>query len=412
MTQVAKESISATGAAAPEAVSTNLNRIPPSSKALPRTHSLHLSRNIGSSSRSSPLAATITKLNITCNASDIGKLSSSADDELNPTEPNSNTRPRSKEDEILEKGNKVVDTHGQGSSSADILNAEDKQSPTEDLKVTSSGWLGWLAWPANNQTRMTEISQKTPVSADVQDDKHGSPEHVCTPPKDTSERRSSDPNPVSGPAEGGRSWLTFLGSAAQPSMHQHGAGTASILEPTPSQSDGEGNTENAVKSPEDPTPSKTEASSGLGKSLGWAFWSKNNIAQQATGDVSQPGDMAKVEGAVSDAPKPGNKSSDESRSLEVSRAVKTSAVPQGAASNAKVPTVSQISAPVNHAVQMPKTKRNAVNLLLPSIDKTYHLVEKPSIIQQVVLPYSQLYKLYPSPHLQSIANSSIIIYQA
>lgn len=314
---------------------------------------------------------------------------------------------------VDEDGRKIEDvgTDTRDKSSADRLNAEDKQGPGEDARGASSGWMGWFARPVGNQVPISQTSQQATKSNEAQSSKtdiqDNPSHHQVSPHNESNERRASDPNPVSPMVEreqAPRPWLGLWGSATQPSTKQHGTPTtdpASVKESTPSQyqNDLGGEFHNSLtalkaSAPEQPADAR--------KSSGWAFWSRAHSIQSATGDVSQLAKSAsagtpsqvKPNHVITVGTKALSKSRDGGRSqpVESSQDTMLPSVRKSNAENTKFPMKTPSSVTMNDAPQGAKTKQKAINLLLPSFEKTYRLAGRPGILQQVPLP--RTYSLY------------------
>ena len=160
MTQVAKESILAAGAAASEIISSAQRRVSPRRAIPSRNPSLCLSKGMGGSSRSLPLAATTTKLHITSNSSDHagGKRNIAQEATSVGNGPDAGAKSESIMDSETapsdENFNRKVKMRS-NCSSAELLDAEDKRHLLAESKEASLGWMGWFARTANNQEQVS-----------------------------------------------------------------------------------------------------------------------------------------------------------------------------------------------------------------------------------------------------------------
>lgn len=403
VTQVAKESISAARAVASETLSTAPKQVPtnPSNPTSPlRTSSLYLSRNVGSSSRSLPLVATTTKVNITSNSADASHRNALAEDQFTRKEPRLDGADESEEMPVDEE---KIGTMHQGDtkkSSADILNAEDKQGPAEGAGGGSSGWMGWFARPNDRQVQISERPQQHSSLNEAQHMKTGNevdPNCDCSPSTETNERRKSDPNQVPKSSErdqASRSWLGFWGTAAQPAMHQEGnhiIGTASSNEANAIKNElSSGQTSKAAANVLDASNSPSlEQPISTGKSSGWAFWSRDHSVQGAASDIPRPSSVVAGESLSAAKPEPTVRdetkisSSGRPRSVGTKVDTKIPEIPKSTAGNPKVINDPPSSALQDKASQTAKIKQEAVNLVLPSFEKTFGLDTRPNLIQQV-----------------------------
>lgn len=407
VTQVAKESISIAGAAALEAAETARKQVSPNPKAPLRSPSSYLSRNVGSSSRSLPLAATTTRVNVTSNATGNGDRNTFSRERLSGTGPNPNRADEFNGNDVDEKKAKFAGQHSIRRSSADILNSEDKQGLAEGAKGTTSAWMGWFARPADRQPQTPSTLQQNPTTDETQisktDMRFGSNHEGSPFQNESSERRSSIPTPVmqtAGRDQAPRSWLALWGTAAQsPDVQSevgaNGATGVQDLNHVQDQADLEGNFGSATTASNVPDSPTSDQLVDAGKPSGWAFWSRDHSAQNATGDslrltkaaVAGKSDQNKPKHTVVDETKEtGNHS--KVGGFQPMGSLRSANVPSVAEStgNAKVLNSDSSSATVVNATKATKPKQEAINLLLPSFESTYCLVPRPGMLQQVILP--------------------------
>ena len=404
VTQVAKESVSIAGAAALEAVEPARKQVSPNPTAPLRSPSLYLSRNVGSSSRSLPLAATTTRVNVTSNATGNGDRDTFSRERLRGTAPNPSGADEPNGNDADEEKAKSVGQHSIRRSSADILNAEDKQCVAEGAKRKASGWMGWFARPADGQSQTPSTLQQNPTTNEVQipriDMGFGSNPEGSPSQNESSERRSSIPTPIvrtAGPDQAPRSWLTLWGTAAQsPDVQSevgaNGATSIEDLNPVQDQivlEENFGSATVASNAPDSPTSGQLV---DAGKSSGWAFWSRNHSAQNATGDSSRltkpavagtPAQNTPKNTVIDETKETGNHSKGgEFQPVESSRSSKIPSVAESAG-NAKVLNSDSSSVTLGNATKATKPKHEPINLLLPSFENTYRLVPRPGMLQQV-----------------------------
>lgn len=403
VTQVAKESISAARAVASGTLPTAPNQVPtnpPNPTSPLRNSSLYLPRNGGGSSRSLPLVATTTKVNITSNTADVSHRDAFAEERVTRKDLRLDGADKSEEMAADEEKVENMNQSDTKKSSADILNAEDKQGLAEGARGGSSGWMGWFARPVDHQTQTPERPQEHSSLNEAQHAKTSNgvdPNCHCPPSTEANERQKSDSNPVPKSNERdqpSRSWLGFWGTAAPPAMHQEGnhmIGTASS------------NEANAIKDPVSSGQTSNAAASGFnastapsleqpistGKSSGWAFWSRDHSVQDATGDIPRPSSVVIGESPSAAEPEPTIKeetkipSSGRPRPVVTKGDTKMPEIPKDTAENPKVINGPPSSATQDKASQTAKNKQDAVNLVLPSFEKTFGLGARPNLIQQV-----------------------------
>lgn len=347
-----------------------------------------------------PLVATTTKVNITSNSANASHRDALAEEQVTRKELRLDGADKP---EGMAADQEKFETKDQGDtkkSSADVLNAEDKQGLAEGARGASSGWMGWFARPVDHQTQTPERSEQHSSSNEAQDLKTGNgvdPNCKCSPSTETNERRESDSNPVSKSIErdqSSRSWLGFWGTAAQPAMNQEGnhtIGTASSNEAidvkgqvcSGQTSKAAENVLNASTAPSLEQPAST------GKSSGWAFWSRDHSVQGATGDIPRPSSVVVGESPAA-KPEPTIKDETKIPTFGKPRPAGTKGdtnmpeIPKGTAENPKLLNDPPSSAATyDKASQTAKIKQDAVNLVLPTFEKTFGIGARPNLIQQV-----------------------------
>ncbi|KAL8793931.1 MAG: hypothetical protein Q9195_003444 [Heterodermia aff. obscurata] len=417
VTQVAKESISTAGAAALKAAEPARKQGSPNPTPPLRSPSLYLSRNVGSSSRLLPLAATTTRVNVTSNATGNGDRNTVSQDRLSETGPDPNGADKSKRNGVDEKDAQSAGQHGIRRSSADILNAEDKQGLAHGAKGTTSGWMGWFARPADGQSQNPSTLHQNPTTKEVQiseNDIHfGSIHEGSGSQDDTSEQQTSIPTPVvkiAGREQAPRSWLALWGNAAQsPDIHSEagadGATRIQDLNPGQGQIDLKGNVGSGMTASNSSDSPISDQLVDAGKSSGWAFWSRSHSVQNARSDSLRLGKTAVAETFAKNKPKhtvldgtkgTGNHSKvDGFQPMESSRCTNVPYIAE-CARNAKVLNSDASPATPVNTTRATKPKQEVANLLLPSFEDTYRLVPRPGMLQQGVHGY------FPAPLLRSV----------
>ena len=409
MTQVAKESISAAGGAASEIVASARARTPQLPTTPLKNPAIYLSRSMGSSSRSLPLAATTTKLNITSNAP--SPANGAAKEGQGPT-----TEQELQSDENYETGGKLVPREEKAGISIpperphaeDGADLESRDKPSDDTKATadSGSWLNWFSRAENatgndtvrpslgvNSEQMSDTKMDRPKSTMLQ-----ASNNTPTPPIP---RRNSEPSPASPQAQEKpptRSWLGLWGNATTQTAAPSAESTTDIAKPT---SDGLEQEQSQKQKLVEPNPADNSqpppVSSGPQRSYGWAFWSRD---QSRTDDGKQSsgtdvGELA-LAGSSSQS-KPENAVIDEVRGVpnKVGKRQRPQSLglpeehkkPRNANVDVKKDAVNEPAAalpkskPVADAAS--KAKRIPENLVLPPFRRTYQTVVKPGVIQQL-----------------------------
>ena len=369
-----------------------------------RSPSLYLSRNVGSSSRSLPLAATTTRVNVTSNATGNSDRNTSSQEQFSGTGPDPNGADESNGSEVDDK---FAGQHSIRRSSADILNAEDKQGLAEGAKQTASAWMGWFARPADRQSQTPSTRQQNLITTEVQTsktDKLFGSNHEGSPSQNqSSERRSSIPTPVvitAGRDQAPRSWLALWGTAAhvpgiQSEVGANGATDIQDLNSAQDQIDMERDFGSATMALNIPDSLTSDQLVDAGKPSGWVFWSRNHSAKTATGGslrltkatgAGTPDQNEPTHTAMNETKETGNYSKGGGfQPMESARSTNVPSVAESAG-NTKVIDRDSSSANLVNATKATKPKQEANNLLLPSFENTYRPVPRPGMLQQVIPP--------------------------
>ena len=421
VTHIAKESISAASNAATEFISSpRAPRTPSGSLQSPSTY---LARSIGSSSRSLPLAATTTKLNITSNAQagPNGALPERHAAEENKTAANPEG-PFSKEHKA--KPETKLDPN------ANLKHEDETESQTKPLKRLKDDassesrqideWAGWRGWFSRGGTvenrNVTTPQNFQGVSKTDDADRQTLQDVTSTDSPEVREdcaqdqRRNSDPNPLATNAQREqqpRSWLALWSSASPAPQKSKPIPDTTAADPTIPSSSASPDPPDATQQNSKPIVSETPSlPSNVERSSGWTFWSRD--AAKQTDDLGSAGEHAgklavagvpsqthpenAVVGDVKGVPSTQNKlgKRDRPQSLEVVNDLNSSQIAQLGSStdttSLEVPKASKVG-----STPSPKTPPN---LLLPSFKRTYRAVESPSLLQQLgrLLNYNKLPK--------------------
>ena len=335
MTQVAKESISAAGAAAPEAISSAQRRVSPRRAKLPRSPTSYLPKGLASSSRSLPIAATITKLHITSNSSNLSDASSRKPTDCQ--EPSIVGKGASdaggseeRNDPEATSGDMTIEDSekdGPKKSSADLLDAEDKRDTGGKDKDAPSGWMGWFSKTSNDKEMSQRLKTQNDGSsvnypstsqqpANGQLAKSGVGEVAAASTTSLSNgntfdsnisisgRHSTDSHPVLPAINGAspaRSWLGFWNYATTSKESGSAATKApSSIPQKPVETERSMNVEpDKTNTNSHLTSEAPEQPADAGKSYGWAFWLKEPTD---AGDTRKSGTASVEESAFRPPP--------------------------------------------------------------------------------------------------------------
>ncbi|KAL6721578.1 hypothetical protein ACLMJK_000682 [Lecanora helva] len=397
--QVAKESISAAGGTGSDAVASARAHTPQLPITALKSPRMYLSESKGNSSRSLPLAATTTKLNITSNS---------------PAAPDASTQPQEGPSNTIE-GEKTQE-YDQGiripTDGSHKVEVKEKSLEVANSNRDSAGWLNWFS--RSNATRDGFSAITTPALTDEQakGSSRDRSENITTestqdtdPPSSLSKHRSSsDPSPVSPNLQQetpSRSWLGLWGNSTTPDSKSANASRSAAGEPSKPkvESIDEGQSQDLDTGETGPsiTSQPPLQSVDAGKSYGWAFWSKDSSkgedGQKATaghvGELtlvgssqqSKPNDRVfdQVKGFSNKTEKRQRPQSlDASDNSKTTRRLEESEDMHSKTSTPPVPKTAKSTVELS-----PKTKRLPDNLLLPSFKHTFRVAARPGLIQQL-----------------------------
>ena len=409
VTQLAKDSISAVSEVASEVATTARERTQQELSKPLKSPSLYLSRNLGSSSRSLPLSATTTKVNITSsplNDTERSRKGESLDEETTP--PNSNGLKVKKEED--EGNHKAVDEQKalivEDRAPTDPATSNEDKHQDEVADRSSS----WLAWFSKGETVQSQAPSNSPVieeSSKIDSRKSILPEEATVknaqsgePHSDSDQRRNSDPNPLPVANLEGQQRRSWLGYWSRDDVKA----TESIIKsskPTPNLIP-EGCPRDTKHELQD--SSQTASSEAVNQdtappqSSGWAFWSRStqnnpneNSATANIGEfaVAKSPSQSNPEAVLMDGSKGVIKATDK---LGKSETPSSAGQPRGKKVSDVVTASSKSSSATATSIpfttKLPKAtnillKDNARNLLLPSLKQTYKAPESPGLLQQL-----------------------------
>jgi hypothetical protein len=284
------------------------------------------------------------------------------------------------EDTLANTGDKTVDenhgsSEGGGANKESGPRLQDANDGTTESKthppqrpVTSSGWLGgWLGRP----------------NAPLLEEQDSLPGQKVSQPSEVDQQIPQQVPPATAPADGEPKLAV---SAPTPSTSWFGlwsTAAPSTLEAPPKEAPVK-LMENDISKAKGGTP---EPKSGTEPAAGssWAFWSTDTTKKgaKAEEDPKQPGELAVTGEASQNHPQP-------AKTTVVKDDKKTKSSKRGRPVSAdvdepfkKTPQLESASTKATPSQSPASAKISPPNLLLPSVRGTYHLVENPSILQQI-----------------------------
>ena len=366
---------------------------------------------MGSSSRSLPLAATTTKLNITSNdkspANSPAKEGQASEIEGEPL-----PEPKSQSDAKPASGEEKVEgvPPQEPASVKDGADPGSKLEPPDGAKATndSTSWLNWFSraetakadsttglQAGNNDETVGNAAKSRPHSTILQAPQESPPSPI--------QRRNSEPNPVSPKAQEeppSRSWLSLWGNATTQTTTTSSASATDVatnVSNDSSQPQSQSQKLNETKPDPVSTPRPPPEPADAARSYGWAFWSRDqsksddgkNASENNIGELAQAGSpsQSKPENAVVDEtrgvpnkvgkrqrPQPLDAPEDLKKPRDANGDIKKAIAPEAAAVATKPKPTTDAGS---------KAKRMPENLLLPAFKRTYQTVGRPGLIQQL-----------------------------
>ena len=344
----------------------------------------------------------------------VGKHQLDGEDLESGSEPKSNV-----DDRTVDKGEKDRPE----TSTAELLDAEDRSNVGMKSKDASLGWMGWFSRPSNDKEQINQESaiederppedspanghpiSQPPTKSGLADS--NSINHVPSLNKDSQDSRSinggsqakdSSPVPSTSNVESApRSWLGLWKSATPSAENELSSAnplpndprkTPAITKPS---TDETGQISAASSLPTVTAGQPTETD----KSYGWAFWSKEPMGADGSGKTRRTsvGELA-LAGSPSQS-KPETVEIDETKlpSKAFKKGTNAPIKPESAATTTDgAKTDDKSSKPAFTAPSkitkeseppLAKSNQTAANLLLPSLTLTYSTLERPSLLQQL-----------------------------
>ena len=370
---------------------------------------------MGSSSRSLPLAATTTKLNITSNAP--SPANGAAKEGQGPT-----TEEGLLCDENGETGGKVVSREEKADISTalerppveDGADPESRAKPSDNTKaiIESASWLNWFSraeYAKGGDTIRPSLSVNSEQMSDTKKDRPKST--MLQAFNDTSTapvpRRNSEPSPASPQAQENplaRSWLGLWGNATTQTIATSAESATEIAKPISDGLEQEQSQKQKLVEPHPADNPPPAVSSDPQRSYGWAFWSrdqsKSDDGKQISGD--NVGELA-LAGSPPQS-KPENAVIDEARGVPNKVGKRQRPQSLDLPEESKKPRNAKVDVRKDAADAGTKAKRIPENLVLPPFKHTYQKTVKAGVIQQL----SRLLhlSLQPGPkHVDIVPNS-------
>ena len=407
ITQVAKESISAASGAASEAVASARAHTAQLPSTPHKSPVVYLQRSVGSSSRSLPLSATTTNLNVSPNTLNLPQDAAS---ETRPAKADTaNLKQKSQWNvEGASAAKKSEDQASDLAKSASPDTGKELKSNPEDRTNhdrESTSWLNWFSKPAplTDPTRVLQTDDKVLEKTS----------EVCEAPSPTTTndvsqdvntplakpRSNSEPGPISPvkqqePAP--RSWLGFWGNTTTQRQSNESVDTAPTAVDAKECSQPSQASKPTEPEPEpETTPQPDYKLADGGKSYGWAFWSKDkpdgdggkSAAESKSGELAQAGSASQK--------KPEKASVDESagvpnkvekrrrpQSADLEGTVKKTASVDGT-DNKDITGAKSPSTPKGMSAAEKSLTAKREDLVLPPLKSTYSIDTRPGLIQQI-----------------------------
>lgn len=362
------------------------------------TSSPYLSRNKTDTSKSIPLAATLTKLNVVSQASDF-----SVKDTLGISKYRSDNQEAPKSRPGTNTGQTQDGEHSDhGAYQTDIVPVKEppaitvvpgaSSTLTKKSKDESFGWLRWLSNNAdiNQHAQKTDQSIPTIQSMDA-DSNLEERQHSLSPTSTISTPKADLPTPswmnlwrsTATPLKVGKPAATTERSAIEPGVTKAPQNTTETLERV------EGTPEPALSSPALPV---YLSRSSVSRPTKWFFWSNeklkdgnpNSVIDSQMRKALESPQKSNVESAQNEAVKVASGKCKEPQQIQTSSnqsSVKVLVENVDTITDASVVAVDPNSGK-GEQLRLPM-KQSSENLLLPSIKATYRAMEKPSLIQRL-----------------------------
>ncbi|KAJ5246204.1 hypothetical protein N7468_001187 [Penicillium chermesinum] len=393
VTEVARESISVAQNIASSATDSPTPSIDTSKRT--RAPSIQLIKKAGSSTRSLPVDATITRVNVASS----GSASTTALENLEAPEA-AEPEPESSKKEVPANGNITSEENPEKEQSAneEVDSNTNTNSGSAALPEQSGGWLSWIyrsdnTDKTNSSTQVPEAAKQTtddlqePTAAYSQTATSDTPGQTEQPgqvpahPVETAEDTS--PNKK-------RSWLQMFYGSAAATREDKGTPETNTM---PAESD---NTTTGPMAPKD-TPDKqgdelpSQTPPANTKSSGWSFWSKATTKDAAAG---KPQEAEAVAASIpEDTPsRPTTLEPDSNTQVNITQKGSLK-VPQPKETGAKDVTMSTVEAtstastsaegrPVDASASK-QLQKILPNQVLPHFEDTYRFEESPSLLQSL-----------------------------
>lgn len=402
VTQVAKESISAASGAATDIVASARSHTPQLSATPIRSPAVYLSRNMASSSRSLPLAATTTKLNITSNSP---KAANGAAQEGQPAKSEHTSEEQSLHETSAAYivGDKIESSVSEIKGPTDkglVIEGRNESSHETKSNRDSTSWINWFTKVDKSHSKNGDpVNSKQTTSSEQTKDKNSEFPQVATSPASehaqppSKHRRNSDPSPTALKSkEEATSWLGLWGNTTTQTQNSKSAHAAKMVASTGLENPTKGLSKNDRLGPAQAvsiaTPRPPSQSTDSPKSYGWAFWSKDESQE---GDAQKKSSNGVGELAQTDSPtqsRPENAMINSRRGVPEKVGKRERPQSLGTLDDLqKSKTADDIQESVANkksaAEASLKAKRMPENLVLPLFKRTYDCPGRPTFVQQL-----------------------------
>lgn len=414
ITQVARESISATNDVASTLLASAASKVTQSHDSSLQSPALRrLSRSIKNSTTSLPLSATNTKINIPSSSSGITSPLLTPNSE--PSQPSASKRDAA-ETLVPGKRHPEPSQHDDVDAQASLTTVTEVGKNSEALEVAvrdTPKWNSWFFKPSVAIIHQSAVQADAPTK--VESDRNdlterqspidsSKPSQVLSDVSSPSSANITKPSIQTDPKSW--SWLGLWKDAAtQPERNAIVADSGSSKE--------------SIKNskPQDPTSAAEKSSKSdlldtatelppptFSKPTGWAFWSRDRSPDESSGQTVNAGKLAIAElpsqsrpgsVAIADKPKivPKSRKRERPQSSNIPSEINSTDLVKGQSVTGKTSSTTVIDASITSAGKSDFVKkRDPPNLVLPSFKNTYKAVSKPSFLQQIsrLLQYAQL----------------------
>ena len=304
----------------------------------------------------------------------------------------------------------VDSSHGLPATAA---GAEAGSTSPNKAMVDPSKWISWFSKSSTTLTHTSPLSEgtlaKIEPSPNDMSEQHGTTNPFKPGPVDDSKpgpgSKESPSSLSSGPviptaAQTESRYWPWIGlwkdAATQPKNH------ATIADSEPTKEAGDSltpqdltNTTEDIHNSSPPDNSTGLQLSALPKYTGWAFWSKDRLQHERSGQIGNAGKLVLAESPsqscpdlemIVDAPKsmPKSRKQEKPQSIDVTNKSESTELVKAQPLKGKTSSMATMDSSIKSMEKSDvRTKREPTNLLLPAFKSTYKAIGKPSFIQQI-----------------------------